>query len=125
VVAIRNSHDLAELRDSNDPRPRAQQRLLKRLVGVLSRAQHSVAVGMQLSPPRRHQIAECRLVTRERRLESRLLARHLQRAPGLDYRRRNSAARRQLRVTVNTVPLPPRAQNGSRQENKRRVPAVP
>ena len=51
LVAIVYSHERSELRPSNrgDPTPRAQQRLLDRVLGVVDGAEHPVAVGVQLA----------------------------------------------------------------------------
>ena len=63
-MAIRYSHERSELRPSNRamPLPGAQQRLLERVLGVVDRAEHAVAVGVQLAAVRLDQAPEGVLV---------------------------------------------------------------
>ena len=64
LVAIRYSQARSELRASKrrQPAPGAQQRVLQRVLGVVHRAEHAVAVGVQLRAVGLEQAAECILV---------------------------------------------------------------
>ena len=59
-MAIVYSHDRAEAAVAQPRRaaPRAQQRLLQRVVGVVDRAEHPVAVRVQLGPVRLDEVRE-------------------------------------------------------------------
>jgi hypothetical protein len=56
--------------------PGTQQRLLRRILGVVEGAQHPVAVHVQLADMGRHEQPEARLITSERGLEQLVGARH-------------------------------------------------
>ena len=64
MVAIAYSHERSELRPSNrdSPRHALEQRVLERVLGVLHRAEHPVAVGVQLGAMGLHQPTEGILV---------------------------------------------------------------
>ena len=59
-MAIVYSHERSELRPSKraSAAPRAQQRLLQRVLGVVGRAEHPVAVRVQLAPVGRDEVGE-------------------------------------------------------------------
>jgi hypothetical protein len=50
------------LQEAGEPTPRSEQRLLEGVLGVLNRAKHPVAVGVELPSMPRHQQLEGRLV---------------------------------------------------------------
>ena len=65
-MAIRYSH-AAQRAAALEPvqrAPGAKQGVLKRVLGVVKRAEHPVAVGLQLAAERLHELGERALVTR-------------------------------------------------------------
>ena len=65
-MAIRYSHVRSELRPSKrrEPAPGAQERVLQRVLGVVERAEHAVAVRVQLAAVRLDERSEGALVAR-------------------------------------------------------------
>ena len=70
-MAIEYSQLRSELRPSNEDRlaPRAQQRLLHRILGILQGAEHPIAVRVEWPPVRPHQLGERRLIPSHSRLD--------------------------------------------------------
>ena len=66
LVAIRYSHERSGLAalEPVQRAPGSKQGVLDRVLGVVKRAQHPVAVGLQFAPERFHEPGERALVTR-------------------------------------------------------------
>jgi hypothetical protein len=59
--------------EAPEPLPGAQHRVLQRILGVVNRAEHAVAVRLQLAAPRLDEAAKSILVTTPRGIEQCLL----------------------------------------------------